>query len=347
MTYLLIKKISDKEWAAILSSFILTVSPWFFIFSRTGYEATAGLFFFLLGTYLFIVNKNLLIGVFSFVLSFYSYNSFRVIIPIWLAILFVYRFHDIKKLKKEWIWISASFLIFALSLVPVYRLYKYDAGGVRFAQVEIKNGTDFINNYLTHFSPSFLFTQGDTNPRSQIPGHGELYLIDIPLILFGIFAAIKSKKVLYWLPIAMVLLAPIPAALTRESPHALRSLLAAPAFAMISVMGIKYIRENLKKYSTLFVVVVLAFYYLSFEGYAYDFVLKYPTETAADWQYQYKQIFSNQKSGVVTDQYGQPYIFALFYQKYPPQKFRAEVKYNPVDRWGQSLVSSFNSYQFK
>src|SRR4030042_6876327 len=55
IVYLLTKKITGKEGVAILASFILSFSPWFFIFSRTGYEATAGLFFFLLGTYLFLL----------------------------------------------------------------------------------------------------------------------------------------------------------------------------------------------------------------------------------------------------------------------------------------------------
>ncbi|MCX6704914.1 MAG: glycosyltransferase family 39 protein [Candidatus Woesebacteria bacterium] len=138
--YLLTKKITGKKWVAILASFILCVSPWFFIFSRTGYEVTAGLFFFLLGTYIFLLidkSKYLLpVATVSFLLSFYSYNSFRIIIPIWLAALFVYRYHDLGKLKKEWILIFASLLIFILSLIPIYRLYKFDAGGARFAQVE-------------------------------------------------------------------------------------------------------------------------------------------------------------------------------------------------------------------
>ena len=77
-----------------------------------------------------------------------------------------------------------------------------------------------------------------------------------------------------------------------------------------------------------------------------DFLTKYSPETASDWQYEYKEIFANQKSGVVTDKYAQPYIFALYYLKYPPEKFREEVKLNPVSEWGFSRVASFNGFQF-
>jgi 4-amino-4-deoxy-L-arabinose transferase-like glycosyltransferase len=350
IVYLLTKKITGKESVAILASFILSVSPWLFIFSRTGYEVTAGLFFFLLGTYLFLlIDKSkyfVVAAIFSFILSFYSYNSFRIIIPIWMFLLFVYKFREFVKDRKYLFVLAISLTFFLLTLIPVYRLYKFDAGGVRFAQVEVANKLDFVKNYFSHFSPNFLFLKGDGNSRSQIPGHGQLYLFEIPLILFGLIAIIKSKKILYFVPLTLLLLAPIPAALTKESPHALRALLAAPSFAMISALGVEFLRENIKKFGIAIIFVVIAAYCLSFESYMADFLTKYNAESASDWQYEYKEIFANQKSGVVTDKYGQPYIFALYYLKYPPEKFRQEVKLNPVSDWGFSKVELFNGFRF-
>ncbi|KKS90835.1 MAG: hypothetical protein UV66_C0001G0192 [Candidatus Woesebacteria bacterium GW2011_GWA1_43_12] len=350
VVYLLVRKITKNEGIAILSGFILSFSPWFFIFSRTGYEVTAGLFFFFLATYLFLLIDRskylLLVSMVGFVLSFYSYNSFRIIIPIWLAILFVYRFHNLNALRKNWLPILISVLLFGLSLIPVYRLYKYDAGGARFAQVEITSKTDFIKNYFSHFSSKFLFTTGDTNPRSQIPGHGQLYWFELPLILVGVFAILRSKRMLYLIPLVILLLAPIPAALTKESPHALRALLAAPSFSIISAFGAFYLKDNFKKFGVIIFTTVVVAYYLSFELYIQDFITKYPTQSAGAWQYEYKQIFEKQRSGIVTDKYAQPYIFALYYLKYPPEKFRGEVKLNPVSNWGFSKVVSFDGFQF-
>lgn len=344
--YLLAKKITGKESIGILSAFILSISPWLFIFSRTGYEATAGLFFFLAGTYLFLISEKnrlfLIFGSLSFVLSFYSYNSFRIIIPVWILGLFVYTFRRIN-IKI----IIFSVLVFLVSLVPVYKLYKFDAGGSRFAQVKITNKADFVKNYLTHFSPRFLFLNGDTNPRSQIPGYGQIYLVEIPFLILGLMILIKSKKVLYYLPLIALILAPIPAALTRESPHALRAILVAPSLAIISAIGIDYFVKFFNKYSKAVAAGVVLIYLLAFGVYFKDFISVYPAQSASDWQYEYKEIFTNQKEGFVTEKYAQPYIFALFYLKYPPDKFRQTVKYNPVDRWGFSLVSSFNSFEFK
>jgi 4-amino-4-deoxy-L-arabinose transferase-like glycosyltransferase len=378
VVFLLMKKITGKDSIAILSSFILCVSPWIFIFSRTGYEVTAGLFFFLLAIYLFVydVDKKLpfFLAVVFLVGAMYSYTSFRLIsIPV---LLFFTILALRKGFKRNLPVVFLSILIFTTSLVPIARLIIYDAGFGRaqnFALIPgIKqvydlagkphlqvtfNRTEGINwwqnaaaigkNYLSHFSPGFLFLKGDTNPRSQIPGHGELYLFDLPLLLLGLYAIFKSKKTLFYLPLALLVLAPIPASLTRESPHALRTILASPSFAMISALGVGFISEKFKKYATIIILVVIAAYYLSFEPYAVNFVTKYSAETASDWQYQYKEIFSKQKSGVVTDKYGQPYVFALYYFKYPPEKFREEVKYNPVDNWGFSKVASFDGLQFK
>lgn len=351
IVYLLTRKITKRDGLAILASFILSFSPWFFIFSRTGYEATAGLFFFLTGTYLFtLLEKNkfyVILSMVAFILSFYSYNSFRIIIPIWLVFLLAYQFHDFKAIRKHLLVLSISAILFLASLIPVYRLYKYDSGGARFAQVEITGKMAFVKSYFANFSPQFLFITGDTNPRSQIPGHGQLYWFELPLILVGLFAIFKSKKILYFIPLVMLILAPIPAALTKESPHALRALLAAPSFAIISALGAMFLKEHVKKFGVVIMASVVVAYYLSFELYIQDFITKYPMENASAWQYEYKQIFEKQKNGVVTDKYAQPYIFALYYLKYPPEKFREEVKLNPVNEWGFSLVSSFNGFQFK
>lgn len=346
LIYFLGKKISGKESVGILSAFLLSISPWMFIFSRTGYEAVSGLFFFLLGTYLMLLTKvsrkYYVFGVLAFCISFYSYNSFRIIIPPWLVVMTLMTFQ-----KKNILVIILSALVFTASLFPVYRLYKFDTGGARFAQVEVKSKKDIVKNYFSNFSPQFLFTKGDTNPRSQVPGRGQLYYLDIPFILMGLIFILKNKKLNYLLPIMMLALSPIPAAITKESPHALRAILSAPSFAIISAFGVYFLIENFKKVSKYIYITVGVAYLIFFGTYYYEFLTNYSAKTRDAWQYQYKEIFLNTTKGTVTDEYAQPYIFALFYQKTNPSLFRSTVKYNPPDKWGFSLVSSFNGFEFK
>src|SRR3989338_10757572 len=47
LTYFLAKKLSGSIQIGLWSIFFITISPWFFIFSRTGFEVTAGLMFYL------------------------------------------------------------------------------------------------------------------------------------------------------------------------------------------------------------------------------------------------------------------------------------------------------------
>ena len=120
----------------------------------------------------------------------------------------------------------------------------------------------------------------------------------------------------------------------------------APILATVAAMGIYSLLGYVKKYGKL-ALVVIVFIYLDFFGsYFYQFISRYNDLSSGDWQYPYKEIFTNQKSGAVTDEYGQPYIFALFYTKTDPKVFLETKQLNPVADWGFSTVKSFGEFQF-
>lgn len=354
-TYLLAKKISGKENVGLLSAFFLAVSPWLFIFSRTGYEATAGLMFFVLGVYFFVLSlkeKLFLLGSsLGLILSIYSYNSFRIIVPIFIAFAVVFLIKEHRKALNKMKFIGlAALMMIVVSTIPIIRLIYLDVGAVRLRTVGVSQTKEILTNYVSHFGPDFLLN-GDTNPRSQQPGFGQIWLIDIPLLLIGLAAIAKSRKKLFLLPLLSVLIAPIPASITRESPHALRAITAVPFLAIIWAFGVVFLIKNFKKFKTVLVIGIVVLSLLSFENYFENFFRFYNSQTSKDWQYEYKEIFQRDFSGykkvTVPDEYGQPYIFALFYLKYPPEKFRQEVEYNPVDKWGFSTVRSFGKYEFQ
>lgn len=324
--------------AGPVASFILTVSPWLFIFSRTGYEAMPGLFFFLLFIYLLKLyrKKNIFIifAAFAAVLSIYSYNSFRIITPIYFIYWAISQ--KSKNLKLELISLS----IFLISLIPIARVFYLDSGAARLATVGLSDPIAIVRNYFSHFDFDFLFLEGDVNARHQQPRWGQLYLIELPLFLFGVWRIIKSKNKSLWFFLLILVIAPIPGSITKETPHALRAILMSFAFASISASGLTSARS--------FVLSAIVIIYLFYFGFYYqDFIRNYNLKTSSDWQYEYKEIFSNAKEGFVTDKYGEPYIFALYYLKYPPSEFRSTVKYNPPDKWGFSTVESFGPFKFK
>lgn len=338
LTYLLVVRITKDEKTGLIASFILTVSPWLFIFSRTGYEAVAGLFFFLLFIYFLELYKRkklfIIFAALAAVLAIYSYNSFRILIPLFIVFWALTQRH--KNVKLELIALG----IFLMSLIPIARLVYLDAGAARLATVGLSNPAAIVKSYFSHFDFGFLFLEGDANVRHQVPDWGQLYLIELPLFLAGVWRILKSKNKLVWLFLVFLVLAPIPASIAKESPHALRAILMAFAFASISALGLVSMRR--------FVLPIAVVIYLFYFGlYFRDFVGNYNLKTSSDWQYEYKEIFVNTREGIVTDKYAQPYIFALYYLKYPPQEFRNTVKYNPMDKWGFSTVASFGNFQFK
>jgi hypothetical protein len=77
-----------------------------------------------------------------------------------------------------------------------------------------------------------------------------------------------------------------------------------------------------------------------FANYYYGFVTNYNEVSKSAWQYEYKEIFEKQKEGCISDQYAQPYIFGLYYNKVDPSYFSTRVL-NPVNDWGFTTVRSF------
>lgn len=338
LTYLLAKRFFSSE-AALFSSFFVSISPWFFIFSRTGYEATAGLMFFTLAIYLFFFSaKNpwfILFSLISFVLSAYSYNSFRIISPLTFLILLI-----IERKNLSIFILMISLFVLALSIWPIYRLYVYDVGSARFQAVGA-GSVDFFKNYLPHFSFDFLMS-GDKNLRSQQKGFGQIFPYDFLLLPLGLVYIFKFKSKYGLLTLALALISIIPAAVTKESPHALRSLAAVPFFAMISTLGIgKYLKVPV-------IIIALIF----FGNYFYNFLNVYPIESTTAWQYEYKKIFleyqdyDKYEQISVSDKHAQPYIFALFYLQYDPAEFQQEAVRNSPADWGFSTVSSFGNFKF-
>ena len=354
--YLLARKMKISKVGSVFSAFFLATTPWLFIFSRAGYEATAGLLFFIVGIYFYLKSHDnklwFLVSSLSFIVSVYSYNSFRILSPvIFLLLLSHYIFSNRKRIRDYITIIGLSIVIFLISLIPVARLYILDYGAAR-AQTVSLQGTapekilQFGKNYLSHFSPKFLFIKGDSNVRSQIPGFGQLYVFSLPFILLGIVKIVKDKRIEWYFVLFVFLLAPIPAAITRESPHALRSIAIVPLYALIAAYGLEYMLEIFKKYKN-FIITLTTFVFLGFFiNYLWNFFNIYPSISSEAWQYgykavniEYKEEFPEYSTIYISDFYGQPYIFSLFYQVIDPEFFHNTVVYNPVDKWGKSTVA--------
>ncbi len=372
--YFLVKKLTGNNSVSFLSCFLFVALPWNFIFSRTGYEASAGLFFFLVFISVWfyfnplVLDKNRkfkslfwwLLFLFSFVLSFYSYNSFRFWSPVVFLFLVAQMFITKRKLFIGNLpLIILSFFFIIVSFYPVFRLYKFDYGFSRYEAVGLTGSffektSTFFKNYFSHFSFDFLFAKGDLNIRSQIPGFGQVFIVSFPFLIIGLWRLLKNKNFNLWFLLFLFLISPIPSSITKESPHALRSVLFAFVLPVVLSLGIVEFVGFWGRLKKWVLGLVLISYFSFFVLYFLKFVNNYNYLACSHWQCEYKKIFKNkssliEKSGkvVVSESLAQPYIFALFYNKFDPLEFRKSVLYNPPDRWGFSTVYSFDKFVFK
>jgi hypothetical protein len=102
----------------------------------------------------------------------------------------------------------------------------------------------FLANYVSYFSPGFLFLQGDQNPRQNTEIGGMLLWVMAPLLIAGIVACWERRREpLIQFLVAGIVLAPVAAALTNNgTPHALRSSGMLPFLVILAVVGADRLR---------------------------------------------------------------------------------------------------------
>ncbi|MEK7112657.1 MAG: hypothetical protein AAB875_05005, partial [Patescibacteria group bacterium] len=216
----------------------------------------------------------------------------------------------------------------------------------------VNYGLAFAQNWAEHFWGEFLFLSGDDIQRNKVPETGVFYLTELLFILVGFVAIAKNAKnwslVLWWL-----LIAPLAAALTFQSPHALRAQNMVIPLTVISAFGLTTLLNWVKGRKVIYLIIGLAIVW-GFGRYLHMYYVHMAKEYPFSSQYGVKELATyvaeNQdkyQKVWVTDRYDQPYILFLFYLKYPPEKFQPDHVLTPRDRFGFSTVRDFDKYHFE
>jgi len=343
-----------KKQIALLSAFFLAISPWHIQFSRAGFEANLALFFIVLGAWLFIKGLNdykyYIFSLISFALACYGYRSVEVFLPILLLGLFIGFRKEL--LKAGLLKLGLGLILLGLLTLPLLRPLLGE-GSSRFDQTSITIAVNqtalvnfqkgiptnrkvlyagiFLQDYLSQFTPQFLFIQGDPNGRQSPGGMGMLYLWEIPFLLVGLYAIYKyfsspvKITIFTWL-----LAAPLPAALSIPVPHALRTLNILPVPQIITALGVICLffvfNKNIKKIYVAVLALLILFFFVRYVG-LYNFTNT--KSNVADWADGYKQltqyVFANDKDYdkvLVSGHYWEPYAYFLFYKKFDPEIYQ-------------------------
>jgi hypothetical protein len=344
--YQLILLLSKNNKLALLSAFALSFSPWHFHYSRTSFEVTLLLSLILLGTYWIFKyfytakNKFLYLSIFSFCLTFYTYNTANIFTPLLIV---------------------CSFLIFLVITAPLLYQIFFGAAANRFNLISIfKNQTlidnvinqrtsfsasnsqieaifhnkpltwtqEFSKNYISSFSPSFLFVSGDQlNLRQSIPGFGLLFITFLPLLIIGIFNLNLKEKInqlmLFWL-----LISPIAAALTiNGGNHATRLFLMILPLSYFIGLGITKILNLKKLFKNIIIFVLSLTLIIEICLYSHEYFVHYSKDSFEVWNWGYQEIFQNIPASsnrifISNTNYNSLLPF-LFYSQYSPKKENA------------------------
>jgi 4-amino-4-deoxy-L-arabinose transferase-like glycosyltransferase len=401
LIFLLVQELFNSPLFALVSAFFLAISPWHIHFSRGAWETNIGTTFLLLGVWLFFKGlknpKYLVFCVLSFAFSIYTYHTPRVIIPL-LGLFFL--FFSRKTLFKNLKWLVIAAVLGGILMIPFIISLFGPAVSARFSGVSlfsdigpywrvnylrgehkdtnslpvrilhnrpVNYALKLSQNWLSHFDGSFLFVIGDKIKRSNSPEMGEMYLFDLIFLLSGVYFFIKIRPKNYQFIFFWLLVAPVAASLTFQTPNALRAHNMVIPLVIISAYGFYNltILARRKLTSKLFTVYCLLFTVAIAWNTAYflhQYFVHYPKTYHEAWEYGMKDLVSylepinkfdasaikdDYSKVYVTEQYDQPYILFLFYLKYPPEKFQKEAVLTPRDKFGFSTVRDFDNFHFE
>lgn len=369
----LIKNLKFK--ISILASLLLAISPWHILFGRTNFECNVALFFMLAGllTFYYALKKPwlLILSSILFAIAIPSYHSQRIITPLLLIILFIRHYRTLidKSHLKFTIWGLIIGLIISLPTLSVMATpgFLARAGGLNiFSHTRqmpsgfIENCSSFVcplvNNsiflsiqefgslYLSYFSPRNMFILGDSGPRSSFPYLSTFFLWQFPFYIYGLYILIRNKKLgeLRFLTLALLLISPLPAAVTRDPYSTIRSLpLVIPQIIIVSLGIITSFNLLKSKYFKFLFLITFAFLlaYSLLKLHSSVIILN-EHYRAREWNYGWQQVVQVIQTKldpalpiVVDNARSEPYSQLLFFLKSDPVKYQQENFEVPLDEY--------------
>jgi hypothetical protein len=184
---------------------------------------------------------------------------------------------------------------------------------------------NFLLRYFNFFSTKFLIFEGDWNTsRHSAPYTGVLLFPTFLFFLYGLTIALKNYRAnlffLFW-----ILFAAIPAALSLDIIQAVRGLNLSIPIIYFAALGLSSI-VNKKNILFIIAIYIASFAYYSDMYYKHLSQIK-PEQSLVGYKQaiQYIEKNSQDKQIIITNFYGQAYIYYLFYTKYLPTKYQQQA----------------------
>jgi len=384
LSYAIVMKLSKNKELALIVVGVATFSPLGILLSRVQSDPLICVVFFFLAFYCWLVwvetkkIQFLVCLLCSMVVSFFTYTLTRLFaIPFFLLIgAFYWRTYTESAKRTFSVILGVIFLVITLLSVT--------SAGTRLSQIHIFSkqdvqllldeairedgvgnvsglGTRIIHNkvvayarymlinYSEYVSPQFLFFQAEQPLREQIPGMGVIFIIELPLLLIGVYQSVRRRLSYGIISTLWILLVPaILSVVSGETPNIHRFFLAALPLHVLVGIGILFLYKTIFPKNIVIVgITVLALYILSTAYFFHQLFVHQPTHFPYYRGYAYKQLvnelpkyYTKYNKIVITKANESPYIYILFFGAYNPKQYQLSGSHRDLDYQG------FDKYVF-
>jgi hypothetical protein len=349
---------------AALATILLAISPWHLPVSRFGHEAitaaattslAAAAFFaaIRLRRGRWLLASGLMLG-----LSLYSYSitkAFVLPFALWVVAL---HWRELSPFRRQAL---AGLIITVVCALPqAWALWRhYPEMMARYQAVSVL-GLPWPLRFrlighglLFNFSPGFLFLTGSSDLSLHPPAYGQLLVAQGAMLFLALCALFdpRFRRVAIFL-LGWLAIAALTAVIILPFGHPLHLLLMLTPLTLLCALGMVFLFDMAAANRLARIVVSAAILLvLTLQGarFVRFYFRDYPALAAYSFQYGLGQavIHAANLPGpvVITDYANQPYIYVLFFTRYPPQRFQKDTVWQSKRLFAPVLA--FDRYRFE
>ncbi len=351
LVYEIIYEITKNKRLALLSTVIFCFSPWIFHLTRLAMDVTVAIVY-LMGGMLLYLRKKRILAFILFFLTFYTYQGFRILIPVLLVYLELFHYSskkDTQSFIKNNLVNGLFFLFLILSIVFIdakvtanrFNQLVFSQNEGIAADINFKRSTTIapevisrafynkmtgsldyvVSTFIKGQDFSYLFKNGDYSAINGNAAAGQFFLVFFILYYLGLFALGRKFDRNNWYIPGFALLGLLPAVIRAGSvTFSIRAMLSALGFAYILALGFESGKKILDSYSPFIKNVIVASLSLillvNVVYFGYDYYLRRPISVG-------EQFNANEKNLVdYMNQYNKP---LTVYHKYPYEPYMSYV----------------------
>ncbi len=330
---------------AALAVILLALSPWHLPASRFAHEAITAAATVSMGAAAFFAAIRLrrpgwlLVSGLMFGLSLYSYSITKAFVPpllVWMAAVY---WKEVSSFRRQAVAALAVFIVCALP--QGWALWHhYPQMMARYETVSVLNYAWpvrlplMLRSLLINLGPQYLFLSGSPDIGLHPAGYGQLLVAQAAMLFLAICALLDSnfRRVAVFL-LGWLVIAALAAVLILPPGHPLHTILMLTPLTLLCSLGMVFLFDlagatRLARIAAASAILLV----LAIQGtrFVRSYFRDYPALAAFDFQSGLGEAVAHAASVgsspmVVTLNSNQPYIYVLFFTRYPPAQFQKDA----------------------